>query len=96
MPSLLQCLRHQRGGPSVMSLHSSKACCGRGEPDIYRRLCLEVDRVVLDVVLAHVKGNQVQASELLGISRTTLRTKLGALSRFAENRLTDETEPKDS
>jgi two-component system nitrogen regulation response regulator GlnG len=50
-----------------------------GEPDIYRRVCTEMDRVVLDVVLSHVHGNQVQASELLGISRTTLRAKLRAL-----------------
>jgi two-component system nitrogen regulation response regulator GlnG len=51
-----------------------------GEPDIYRRICLEVDRTVIGIVLAHTNENQVQASELLGISRTTLRTKLRALS----------------
>jgi nitrogen regulation protein NR(I) len=50
-----------------------------GETDLYHQLCLEMDRTVLDVVLRHVKGNQVQASELLGISRTTLRAKLRAL-----------------
>ncbi len=43
-----------------------------GEPDIYRRVSAEMDRVLLEAVLCHVKGNQVQASELLGISRTTL------------------------
>src|SRR5262249_9467385 len=47
-----------------------------GETDLYRQLGLEIDRTILDVVLRHVKGNQVQASELLGISRTTLRAKL--------------------
>jgi two-component system nitrogen regulation response regulator GlnG len=52
-----------------------------GEPDIYRRVCQEVDRVILETVLEHVKGNQVKASELLGISRTTLRAKLRTLSR---------------
>jgi two-component system nitrogen regulation response regulator GlnG len=51
-----------------------------GELDIYRRLGLQMDRVVLDVVLRHVHGNQVKASELLGISRTTLRAKLRALN----------------
>src|SRR5262249_17802450 len=54
-----------------------------GEPDIYRRVCQEVDRVLLEVVLGHVNGNQVQASELLGISRTTLRAKLRACGTLA-------------
>jgi two-component system nitrogen regulation response regulator GlnG len=55
-----------------------------GETDLYRQLCLEMDRALLDVVLRHVQGNQVQASELLGISRTTLRAKLRALGMLAE------------
>ncbi len=50
-----------------------------GETDIYRRVSGEMDRIVLTEVLRHVKGNQVHASELLGISRTTLRAKLRAL-----------------
>jgi two-component system nitrogen regulation response regulator GlnG len=51
-----------------------------GELDIYRRVSLEMDRVVLLAVLRHVNGNQVKASEMLGISRTTLRAKLRALN----------------
>ncbi len=49
-----------------------------GSPDLYRRVIAEVDRVVLAEVLRHVNNNQVHASELLGISRTTLRAKLAA------------------
>jgi two-component system nitrogen regulation response regulator GlnG len=61
-----------------------------GETDIYRRICLAVDRVVMETVLRHAKGNQVQASELLGISRTTLRAKLRALRMTVEKSLSPE------
>jgi len=50
-----------------------------GGGDIYRRALAAVDRAVLGEVLRHAAGNQVHASELLGISRTTLRAKLQAL-----------------
>jgi len=50
-----------------------------GEPEIYEKVVAEVDRIVLTEALNHLHGSQVQASELLGISRTTLRTKLASL-----------------
>lgn len=50
-----------------------------GETDIYRQIHAEVDRLLLDEILRHANGNQVLASQLLGISRTTLRNKLDAL-----------------
>jgi two-component system nitrogen regulation response regulator GlnG len=66
-----------------------------GETDIYRRVCLAVDRVVMETVLRHAKGNQVQASELLGISRTTLRAKLRALRMTVEKSLLPEANAED-
>src|ERR1700722_6002920 len=54
-----------------------------GSPELYRRVIAEVDRVVLAEVLRHVGGNQVHASELLGISRTTPRAKLAAEKQHA-------------
>jgi two-component system nitrogen regulation response regulator GlnG len=66
-----------------------------GRMDIYRRVSLEVDRVVLGAVLRHVHGNQLKASELLGISRTTLRAKLRSLGMAVEKHLLAESSSGD-
>jgi DNA-binding NtrC family response regulator len=57
-----------------------RALLRAGADDLYRQVVQEVDRVVLGEVLVHARGNQVQASERLGMSRTTLRAKLAALN----------------
>ena len=54
------------------------------QSDIYRRVHTEVDQILLAEVLRQVQGNQVLASQRLGISRTTLRAKLGALDPDAD------------
>lgn len=61
-----------------------------GEPEIYRQVSHLVDRVVIEAALKHAKGNQVQASEMLGISRTTLRAKLRVLGIAVEKQTVTE------
>ncbi len=56
---------------------------------IYYQIQAAVDRVVLREVLEHAKGNQVEAADLLGISRTTLRSKLRALGLVVEKQVSD-------
>ena len=56
----------------------------RGETDLYRIVHNEVDRVLLEEALKHVRGSQLEAAALLGISRTTLRAKLRALGMAIE------------
>ncbi len=58
-----------------------------GQTDIYEKVSGAVDRVVIEAVLRHFKGNQVQASEALGISRTTLRSKLRSLGLAVSKQL---------
>ncbi len=58
-----------------------------GDPEVYRSITLAVDRIVIEVMLRRTKGNQVLASELLGISRTTLRAKLRSLGLAVEKQL---------
>ena len=60
------------------------------QSEIYDKVNAAVDRVVVETVLKYAKGNQVQASELLGISRTTLRGKLRSLGLAIEKQLLPE------
>jgi two-component system nitrogen regulation response regulator GlnG len=50
-----------------------------GEGNLHARAVEALERVLLERVLRLVQGNQTQASELLGISRNTLRQKMRAV-----------------
>jgi len=44
--------------------------------DVYDLVLGEVERPLLEMVLAHTRGNQVQAAAILGINRNTLRARI--------------------
>jgi two-component system nitrogen regulation response regulator GlnG len=54
-----------------------------------------MDRVVLTQVLRQTRGHQAQASELLGLNRTTLRSKMRALGMFVDKVVTDDSSKDD-
>jgi two-component system nitrogen regulation response regulator GlnG len=51
-----------------------------GDGDLYSEAHRHVDRFLLTQVLEYTKGNQRQASRLLGISRQTMRAKLRSMN----------------
>ena len=65
------------------------------ESDIYRRVHNEIDRILLPQVLDYVGGNQTQASQRLGVSRSTLHTKISDLGLSFEKRVRPESSPGD-
>ncbi len=55
-------------------------------PGLYQRILREIERPLIQKVLSITKGNQVKASELLGLNRNTLRKKINELeiSRYSK------------
>jgi two-component system nitrogen regulation response regulator GlnG len=66
-----------------------------GAGEIYQKASLEFDRIVLREVLRHFKGNQLQASQILGMSRNTLRSKLRSLGMGVDKHLLSEFDRND-
>lgn len=49
---------------------------GEDPTDLFRLVMGEVEAPMLEAVLAHTRGNQSRAAQVLGINRATLRKKL--------------------
>jgi len=49
---------------------------GHSVSDLYRMVLSEVEQPLFETVLRETNGNQSRASEMLGISRSTLRKKM--------------------
>jgi two-component system nitrogen regulation response regulator GlnG len=65
----------------------------RKETDIYRKVIELVEKTIFRCVLKHTRSHQGQASELLGLNRTTLRYKLRSLGLAVDKGFVDERGP---
>ena len=63
--------------PSVAEL--IEACLADGTGNVYSRVIARVERALVTQALRATQGHQAQASDRLGINRTTLRSKLREL-----------------
>jgi two-component system nitrogen regulation response regulator GlnG len=62
----------------------------RGERGLYERVIKAVERRLFTQVLRHTHGHQAQASDVLGLNRTTLRHKLRDLGLAVDKVVTEE------
>lgn len=49
---------------------------GEIPPGLYDRVINEIEKIIFNVTMKHVNGNQVKASKILGINRNTLRKRM--------------------
>jgi two-component system nitrogen regulation response regulator GlnG len=79
------------GAPEVLDVHRVIAeLLQNGEKDLHAKVVGLVERALLTEVLRHTHGHQAQASEVLGLNRTTLRYKLRDLGLSLDKVLTEE------
>lgn len=63
-----------------------------GGGDVYAEVLKQVEREILTRALLRTRGHQAQASNMLGINRTTMRTKLRELGITLDKVVTDKAE----
>jgi two-component system nitrogen regulation response regulator GlnG len=61
----------------------------KGDTDLYRKVHAEIDRILIPAVLGVANGNQTQASQMLGISRSTLYTRMADLQLSLDKRVVE-------
>jgi two-component system nitrogen regulation response regulator GlnG len=87
-------LRRAEGRPAAASEANLAAliesALAAPEGKVYERVIESVERVLLPRVLRQTHGHQARASELLGLNRATLRSKLRALGLAVDKVLVDE------
>jgi DNA-binding NtrC family response regulator len=91
-PECLPRSLHPGGGLSAPATNCdvsaiTQEMLNRGETNIYSQVTRQSDRAIIEAVLRHASGSQVIASQLLGISRTTLRAKLQSLGIVIEKQI---------
>jgi DNA-binding NtrC family response regulator len=83
LPPLTTAARGESGrAPSEVATDLERfidARLAEGADNLYAEAVRRLEQALLPRVLRHTNGNQLRASELLGISRTTFRAKLRAL-----------------
>jgi two-component system nitrogen regulation response regulator GlnG len=65
----------------------------RADGKLYEEVIAAVERVLFARVLRHTHGHQAQASDLLGLNRSTLRQRLRTLGLGVDKSLTDTPRP---
>jgi two-component system nitrogen regulation response regulator GlnG len=74
-------------------IEAIEAALRDGKKEVHRRVTALVERELLVRALRHTHGHQLQASDLLGINRTTLRSRLRDLGITLDKVVTDRAEP---
>mgnify|MGYP002780267238 CR=1 FL=1 len=77
-------------GPSLTDVIGT--CLADGTGKVYDRVIAQVERELITQALRATQGHQAQASELLGINRTTLRNKLRELGLSLDKVVSEQAE----